>query len=158
MRTEDPHTGKRILIQPNVILVNPAKIVTANLILNASTIERRTGAGASTPQTTSNPLLASGGSANPYGGQFEIITSPLLEVRCLAADGLNLNQANADEYWWMMQAGKSFKYMQNYPLTISQAAPNQYEMLDKGIVASYFANERGIPAIVSPWHVVRNKN
>lgn len=158
MRTEDPHTGKRILIQPNVILVNPAKIVTANLILNASTIERRTGAGATTPQTTSNPLIAAGGSANPYGGQFEIVTSPLLEVRCLAADGLNLAQNVADEYWWMMQAGKSFKYMQNYPLTISQAAPNQYEMLDKGIVASYFANERGIPAIVSPWHVVRNKN
>jgi hypothetical protein len=158
MRVEDPHTGKRIMIQPNTILVLPAKIATANMILNATAIERRTGAGASTPQTTSNPLFAAQGAANPYGGQFQIVTSPLLEVRALAADGLNLAQSVADEYWWMMQSGKSFKYMQNYPLTISQAAPNQYEMLDKGIVASYFANERGIPAIVSPWHVLRNKN
>jgi hypothetical protein len=158
MRVEDPHTGKRIMIQPNTILVLPAKIATANMILNATAIERRTGAGASTPQTTSNPLFAAQGAANPYGGQFQIVTSPLLEVRALAADGLNLAQNVADEYWWMMQSGKSFKYMQNYPLTISQAAPNQYEMLDKGIVASYFANERGIPAIVSPWHVLRNKN
>lgn len=158
MRVEDPHTGKRIMIQPNTILVLPAKIATANMILNATAIERRTGAGATTPQTTSNPLFAAQGAANPYGGQFQIVTSPLLEVRALAADGLNLAQNVADEYWWMMQSGKSFKYMQNYPLTISQAAPNQYEMLDKGIVASYFANERGIPAIVSPWHVLRNKN
>jgi len=48
--------------------------------------------------------------------------------------------------------------MQNYPLTVQQAAPNQYEMLDRGIVASYFANERGIPSVWSPWHTVKNNN
>jgi hypothetical protein len=161
MRTEDPHTGKRILLQPNTILVNPAKLATANLIINATSIERRTGAGATTPQTTSNPLFAAQGAGNPYGGQFEVLTSPLLEQICTASavdGGLALSQANADEYWWMLQSGKSFKYMQNYPLTITQAAPNQYEMLDKGLVASYFANERGIAAVVSPWHIIRNKN
>jgi hypothetical protein len=89
---------------------------------------------------------------------MEIITSPLLEQRCVAADGLNLSQANADDYWWAFESGKAFRYMQNYPLSVSQAAPNQYEMLDRGIVAAYFANERGVPSVWSPWHIVRNKN
>lgn len=161
MRTEDPHTNKRILIRPNTILVNPAKLATANLILGATSIERRTGAGSSPAQTTSNPLNVALGAANPFGGQFQVLTSPLLEQMCLASaaeGGLALNQATTDEYWWMMESGKSFKYMQNYPLSVTQAAPNQYEMLDRGIVASYFANERGIPAVISPWHVLRNKN
>lgn len=157
MRQQDPHTAKRILIQPNTILVNPAKIATANLILSATQTERRTGAGASPAQTTSNPLNISVSPGAPYSG-INVISSPLIEQRCTASDGLNLSQSNADEYWWAFEAGKSFRYMQNYPLTVVQAAPNQYEMLDKGIVATYFANERGIPSVWSPWHIVRNKN
>jgi hypothetical protein len=31
-------------------------------------------------------------------------------------------------------------------------------MIDKGLVASYFANMRGVPASVRPWSVIRNKN
>jgi hypothetical protein len=108
--------------------------------------------------SSADVLNISTGSSNPYSGQFQILSSPLFEQRALAADGLNLNQANSDGLWFMMEAGKSFKYMQNYPLTVQQAAPNQYEMLDRGIVASYFANERGIPSIWSPWHVVKNNN
>jgi len=160
-RMQDPYTGKRILITPDTILVNPAKIATANLIIAATSTERRTGAGATTPQTTSNPLNVSVTGSNPYSGQFQILSSPLLEQVCTAAavdGGLALSQANADEYWWMLQSGKSFRYMQNYPLSVAQSAPNQYEMLDKGIVASYFANERGIPSVWSPWHIVRNTN
>ena len=155
-RMEDPHTGKRLLITPNTVLVNPAKLATANLILGATGIERRTAIGSS--QSGTDLLNVSVGSGNPYAGQFTVLSSPLIEQRCLAADGLNLSQANADGLWFMMEAGKSFKYMQNYPLTVTQAAPNQYEMLDRGIVATYFANERGIPSVWSPWHTVKNNN
>lgn len=160
-RMQDPYTGKRLLIVPNAILVNPAKVATANLIIAATSTERRTGAGPSPAQTSSNPLNVSVTASNPYAGQFEILSSPLVEQLCTAAaadGGLGLVQANADEYWWMMEAGKSFRYMQNYPLSVAQSAPNQYEMLDKGIVATYFANERGIPSVWSPWHIVRNTN
>jgi hypothetical protein len=144
------------LIQPNTILVNPAKLATAQLILGATLTETRIAAGAT--QATAGTLQIRQTPGNPYSGQFTVLSSPLLEQRCTDADGLNLSQANADEYWWMMQAGKTFRYMQNYPLNVQQAAPNNYEMLDKGIVASYFANERGIPSVWSPWHTVRNKN
>lgn len=161
MRTEDPHTGKRILINPDTIVVNPAKIATAEMIVSATQMERRTGAGASPAQTTSNPLNVAQGADNPYRGQFKVLSSPLLEQMCLetaANGGLALAQNVADEYWWMLQGNKAFKYMQNYPMQVLQAAPQQYEMMDKGIVASYFASERGIPAVISPWHIIRNKN
>jgi hypothetical protein len=74
----------------------------------------------------------------------------------LAADGLNLGQAATDDLWFMMEAGKSFRYMQNFPLTVVPATSNQYEMVDKGIVATYFAHERGIPSVWSPWHTIKN--
>jgi len=156
MRQQDPQTAKRILVNPDTVIVNPAKVATANLILSATQTERRTGS-SSPAQTASNPLNVSVSPGAPYTG-LQVMSSPLIEQRCVASDGLNLAQANADEYWWLLERGKFMRYMQNYPLSVSQAAPNTYEMLDRGIVAAYFANERGVPAIWSPWHIVRNKN
>ena len=157
MRQQDPHTDKRLLLSPNTVLVNPAKLATINLILGASATDRRTVASGST-QSSATELQISSTPSNPYSGQFTVLSSPLIEQRCLAADGLNLSQANTDGLWFMMEAGKTFKYMQNYPLTVTQASPNQYEMLDRGIVATYFANERGIPSVWSPWHSAKNTN
>lgn len=156
-RQEDPDTAKRILIRPNTLLVNPGKLMTATLITGANSMERRTAPGAT--QSSAVTLSVAQGAPNPYAGQFDIVTSPLLEQQCLASTangGLNLNLSDATNTWWMMESGKAFKYMQNYPLTVTQAAPNQYEMLDRGIIASYFANERGIPAVISPWHTLKN--
>lgn len=155
-RMSDPHTGVRILNTPNVLLVNPAKIATANLIVEATRTQRRT-AGTAT-QSTAATLNVADTPSNPYAGMFDVIWSQLVEQRCTDADGLNLSQTNADKYWWMFQGGKPFWYMQNYPLTVQQAAPNNYDMLDRGLIASYFCDERGIPAVISPWHVVRNTN
>ena len=57
-RMQDPYTGKRLLIVPNTILVNPAKVATANLIVSATGTERRTAPGATqagyAPGTNSN--------------------------------------------------------------------------------------------------------
>ena len=156
-RQEDPDTAKRILIRPNTILVNPGKMMTANLITGATSMERRTAPGAT--QSTSSALNVALGASNPYAGQFNVLTTPLLEQQCLAAvanGGLALSVSDANNTWWMLESGKAFKYMQNYPLSVTQAAPNQYEMLDRGILASYFANERGIPAVMSPWHIIKN--
>jgi hypothetical protein len=152
----DPHTGKRLLTQPNMIVCNPAALATLQLILGATSTERRTTPGAT--MSTGSSLNISVSGSNPFAGQFEIASSPLLDQRCTDADGLNLSQANADQYFWVLEAGKPFRYMQAYPLTVTQAAPNQYEMLDKGIVATYFANERGIPSVWDPHYVVRSKN
>jgi len=154
MRMEDPHTGKRLLLNPNTVLVNPSKLATMNLILGSTVADRRTAPSGN--QSTATTLNISSTPGNPYSGNFKVLTSPLFEQRALAADGLNLNQDNADGLWFMMEAGKSFRYMQNYPLAVVPATSNQYEMLDKGIIATYFAHERGIPSVWSPWHTLKN--
>ncbi len=151
-RFTDPDTAKRILINPNTILVSPGKVATANLILNATMTQRRTGAGSSPAQTTSNPLNVSDTVSNPYSGMFNVITSPLLEQQ-LVASGLTLDQSTST--WFMLESGKSFKYMQNYPLQVQQASAQSYNMLDRGIIASYFAHERGIASVWSPWHTMK---
>lgn len=155
-RQEDPHTAKRILTNPDTVVVMPQRLATANLILGASSVDLRTAPGLT--QATAVTLSVANGGANPFAGKYKVLTSPLLEQRALASDGLNLNQANTDGLWFMLESGQPFKYMQNYPLTVTQASPTNYEMIDRGVVASYFANERGIPSVWSPWHVVRNKN
>jgi hypothetical protein len=151
-RFTDPDTAKRILINPNVVLVSPGKLATANLILNATMTQRRTGAGATTPQTTSNPLNVSDTNSNPYSGMFDVLTSPLLEQQLYAQLG---SYDTATSTWFMMEKGKSFKYMQNYPLQVQQASAQSYNMLDRGIVSTYFAHERGIASVWSPWHTMK---
>lgn len=160
-RLLDPHTGKRILTAPDTIVVNPGKLALANLILNAQQTEIRSGTTAGDTQNTAAQLNVIRSNGTPYGKeQFKVLTSPLIEQRLTdsaALGGQGLSVTNATKRWYVHQNGKAFKYMQNWPLSVTQAPPQQYDMLDKGIVASYFANERGIPAIASPWHVQRNQ-
>lgn len=153
----DPHTAKRILTQPNLIVCNPGNLATMQLVLGATSTERRS-APVGFTQSSANSLNISSTGSNPFNGQFEVVTSPLLDQRCTDADGLALSQANADQYFWVLESGKPFRYMQNYPLTVTPSSPNQYEMLDRGIIATYFANERGIPAVYDPHYIVRSKN
>jgi hypothetical protein len=153
-RFTDPDTARRILINPNFLLVSPGKYKTAELILGSTRTERRYGTGSSTPQTTSNPLMISDTPSNPYAGQFGLLTSPLIEQRLVDKGGLTTAQAT--ERWYLLEAGKAFKYMVNYPLQVQSASPQSYNMIDQGIAMSFFAGERGIPSVWSVWHCLRN--
>ena len=149
-RFTDPDTAKRILINPNTILVSPGKVATANLILNSVSTQRRT-AGSAT-QATAATLNISDANSNPYSGMFNVLTSPLLEQQ-LVASGLTTDQSTST--WFMLEKGKSFKYMQNFPLQVQQASAQSYNMMDRGVLASYFASERGIASVWSPWHTMK---
>lgn len=156
-RMLDPETGTRIGVMPDTIVVNPAQLATARLIIDSPDVERRS-AGLTGTQANASVLQISHGGKNPAGdfGVKRLLWSPLLEERCTDALGLNLTQPQANAYWWHLQAGKAFKNMVNWPLNIAQAPPNSYDMLDRGIIASYFANLRSMPSVWSPWHVVLN--
>lgn len=146
-RFTDPDTGKRILVNPTTLVVCPGKLATANLILDSLTTQFRTGGA----QSSANPLYVNSGAGNPVSnfGSYKVLTSPLLEQE-LVTGGYTTAQATAT--WFLTDTTKAFKYMQNYPLQIQQASPQSYNMVDNGLVASYFGHERGIPAVWSPWH------
>ena len=126
-------------------------MATANLILDSLTTQFRTGGA----QSSANPLYVSSGAGNPVAtfGNYGVLTSPLLEQELVSG---GLSTANATETWFMIDPSKAFKYMQNYPLQIQQASPQSYNMVDNGLVASYFGHERGIPSVWSPWHALKN--
>lgn len=156
-RMTDAETGKRILSMPDTVLVNPGKMATAEQIWGASGADRRHGDGTQATSATLHVTVDAENPAKKFGVK-KILWSPLVEQRCTDSDGLALSQSAATKYWWHFQKGKAFKYMVNWPLNIQQAPANSYEMLDRGIVSSYFANERGCPSVWSPWNIVRNKS
>jgi|GEM_PF-496452 hypothetical protein len=155
VRMQDPETSTRILTAPDAIVVNPGNLATAELILGATETERRT-AGAAT-QSTAATLQIARTPGSPFAKRVtKLIWSPLIEQRCTDASGLNLSQTDATNLWFHFEYGRPFRYMQNWPLNVMQAPSTNYDMIDRGLVASYFANERGMPSVWSPWHIVKN--
>lgn len=151
---QDPTTGTRVRIKPNAVLVNLEKLATARQVFAPSTqVEYR-----DIPGSTTNPQYIRK-SDNPYPGEVEIITSPLVYQRCTDASGLNLSATNAGKIWWAFESGKSgpMRYMQNWPLRTQTAAPNQLDMIDRGIVMFLKADERGVPSVWEPRKVVQNQ-
>lgn len=160
VRFVDAETGIRIRVRPNRVMVNPKKLATATLILGQTQTERRT-APSSTTQSSATLLNVGSAAMNPVNifGQFGApLWSELVEQRCTDSSGLALSQANADKYWWVWEAGRPFKYYANWPLTITQAPGTQYDQIDRGVVFSVFANERGMPGAISPWHLYNSTN
>lgn len=150
---KDPETNTRILTKPNKVLVNMEKLVTAETIMGnlADQAEYR-----DAPGSTTNPQEVRS-FKQPYKGRFEIIESPLVYQRCTDSDGLNLSTTSAGKYWWMWQSGRPIKYATNWGIRTQQAAPNQMEMIDRGIVLFVKADERGVPFWWEPRFVVRNR-
>lgn len=136
----DPDTGTRILIRPNTVLVNREKIRTANAIFGptAQSYQLRDAPGATTGTQQINV------SDPAYKGQFRILESPLVYERCTASAGLNLSASNAGKAWWMFESGpKTMVWTQNWPLRTQTAAPNNLDMIDRGVVMYTKADLRG---------------
>ena len=153
----DPTTGTRVLSQPDTILVNMEKLVVAESIVG------RTGGPVQyrdAPGSTSNPQEIRE-FQTPYAGKFKILTSPLVYGRCIDATGLNLSATAAGKIWWMWQSkgqGQGpFVYAQNWPLRVQQAAPGQMDLIDRGVVLYIKADERGVPMVMEPRKITRNK-
>lgn len=144
----DPENNEPIVITARQLLVMPQKVMAVGNVLNAT--EYRTQIGNGDGQVT-----RIGG--NPIAGGFELLpTSPWLYRR--AVDGLGLSADNAAGLWFLGDFQKAFAYMENFPLTITRAAPSDYEMADRRLAAAIFIDEMGIPAVIEPRYVVKCKN
>lgn len=151
----DPDTGTRILVRPNTVLVNRGKIRTANAIFGATAQSYQlrdvptAGAGVTQQINVSDPA---------YKGQFKILESPLVYERCSAAAGLNLSASAAEKAWWMFESGpKTHVWVQNWPLRTQSAAPNQVDMIDRGVVMYTKADLRGVAMWKDPRRSVQSR-
>lgn len=157
-RMTDPETGTRINVQAKTALASLEGAILLDLITGARNVQRRT-AGADT-QATAAVLNVQDTDMNPaaLGGRMidKVLTSPLLEQRMTDATGLNLSQSDANKRWWMIQPGKAFKNMVNWPLQIAQMPmASSYEQTDRRILQSTFVSERSTPSVHSIWHCVQ---
>ncbi len=145
----DPDTGTRVMIQPNTVLVNREKLYTAQSILNATNVQYRDAPGSTTNAQQIREF------PNPIR-QYTILESPLVYQHCTDTDGLALSASNAGKLWFLFEKGKAFKYATNWPLRTQQAAPNQVDMIDRGVVLYVKADERGVPMVYEPRRMLKN--
>lgn len=125
----DPHTGEPILINFKDLIVTRQLKNTARQIINA--VEVRKGDGASNTAVTIG--------ASPLETNYTVRSSALLASRL-----------NTDTDWFIGDIGKAVRYMENWPMTITEAPPNSEREFTHDIVRQWKVSERGAAVVVEP--------
>jgi hypothetical protein len=137
----DPHTGEPILVMADTLLVCPQLLNAARRVIEATTVEHVDNqAAAGTVRTMS---------ANPYRGTYRVESSRFLRARLTAA-------SQATSNWYLGNFRKAFAYMENWPITVTQAMHNSEAEFTQDIVVRFKASERGAAATLEPRYVVKS--
>ena len=136
----DPNTGEPVLIQATTLLVMPAYRHAAARILSASELIY----GDLEKVQTSY--------ANPYNRTYQFYESRLAYRRLIAA---GQTAENAKKCWLLGDFRKAFAYMENWPITVTQAPANSEADFSQDIVIRFKASERGAAAVINPRYVVQ---
>jgi hypothetical protein len=137
----DPNTGEPVLIRGTSVLVTPAYRLAANRIFNAAQLTF-TADGSGTTTVAANPL-------SNYG----VYDSRLVYRRILAA-GTAANDAK--KWWFIGDFRRAFAYMENWPITVTQAPVGSEAEFNSDIVLQFKASERGAAAVLNPRYVVKS--
>jgi hypothetical protein len=130
----DPSTQEPVLIpDARQLLVVPALHNMARRIVNTTELRRG----------DSNASETSAGDK----GAYNIFTSPLFSARLAS---------NKTTSWWVGNFARAFTYMENWPITVSQAPTNNEAEFTSDIVARYKASEKGQIAVMAPHFVVKS--
>lgn len=132
---KDPSTQEPILIPgARTLLVVPNLRQTAMRIINSIETRKVT--------NTSFTTLSPGDK-----GDYDIKSSPYLKT---------LIASNKTTSWWVGNFGQAFSYMENWPITVSQAPTNNEAEFTSDIVARFKASERGAVAVMAPHFVIKS--
>ncbi len=140
----DPHTGEPVLAEPRTVLVTPARLHAAARIFTATSLEHVDN------QATSGTIRTH--YANPMTG-YGFVSSRLLTRRIIAS---GVSAENAATWWFHGDFKRAFAYMENWPITVTQAPPNHDDDFERDIVLKVKASERGVCAVIDPRYVVKN--
>jgi hypothetical protein len=136
----DPHTGEPVLVRGTTVLVMPAYRHAAHRVFNAAEV---TYAASGAPSTTSY--------ANPLGN-YRVHESRLAYRRVVAS---GVSAADAKKWWFVGDFRKAFAYMENWPITVTQAPLGSEAEFTSDIVLRFKASERGAAAVLNPRYVVK---
>ena len=63
--------------------------------------------------------------------------------------------ADAKQWWFLGDFRKAFAYMENWPITVTQAPRGSEAEFSQDIVLRFKASERGAAAVIDPRYVVK---
>lgn len=135
----DPDTGEPIVVNPNQILLPSSLLATAANILNATEVRRHTASAAFTTISAS-PLLYQ---------NLEVLSNQWVTARLAAA-------SVATTTWFIGDFQAAFAYMENWPITTSEAPPNSEMEFTHDIVARFKVSERGAVACRDPRYAIKS--
>lgn len=128
----DPNTGEPILITPKHLIVTKQNAHTAKAIMTATNNRLNVGGYA----TSGN--LVGRDSPNTLDS-YQILTSRYLAFRMAT-----------DTTWYLGDVTAAVKYMQNWPLEVTQAPPNSQKEFENDIVMQFKASRKGEYVVVEP--------
>ena len=137
----DPNTGEPVLVRGTTVLVMPAYRHAAHRVFTAAEMTF-TAAGATTATVAANPL-----------GGYRVYESRLAYRRIIAAGHRG---GDAKKWWFLGDFRKAFAYMENWPITVTQAPIGSEADFNNDIVVRFKASERGAAAVLNPRYVVKN--
>jgi hypothetical protein len=131
----DPNTGEPIAVMPNTLIVPTALKHTARRIVRAVSITHvdNTAAADTVRTTSTNPL-----------DDYRILSSPYVK-----------QATGSDSTWFVGEPQRAFAYMENWPLTVTQAPDNSEADFTRDIVARFKVSERGAAAVLEPRRMVK---
>jgi hypothetical protein len=139
----DPSTGEPILLSANQILICPQYHAAAMRIFNAALIDYSTAGGPTRTRLDASVVLRE--------QSYRLEESRLLYRRLVAAGA-----SNPEKVWFLGDFKKAFAYMENWPITVAQAAQNSEAEFTQDIVVRFKASERGAAAVLNPRYVVKS--
>jgi len=145
--TDDRTVPEPIAVAPDTILVSPARLLTAQMILGATELREATNTGARTTIGT-NPLARN--------GQLKIVSSPWFDWVLTRLGGISAS--NARDYWYVGEFKKAFGYLTTFPLEVLTAPAGNTAHFERDVVAQFRASERGVAYVKAPWYVAKSYN
>lgn len=136
----DPSTGEPVLLQATTALVMPAYRHAAHRTFNATEVTYAPSSGQSTT-VAANPL-----------GNYRVDESRLAYRRIVAS---GVPAADAKKWWFLGDFSRAFAYMENWPITVTQAPLGSEADFTNDIVLRFKASERGAAAVLNPRFVVK---
>lgn len=141
----DPNTGEPMVAMADTVICAPEKFGAALMALNAmgATINQGGYATSGTLYATAtlNPV-----GKTPYSGNYKLVSSRFIPP-----------QLATDTDWFLGAPGQAFAYMENWPITVTQAPAGSALEFSNDIVYQFKASERGAYATLEPrlmtWNV-----
>ncbi len=82
---------------------------------------------------------------------YQVDESRLMYRRLLAA-----GVSSPEKVWLLGDFKKAFAYMENWPITVTQAPQNSEAEFTQDIVVRFKASERGAAAVLNPRFIVQS--